>query len=67
MILIILPWMTGMMVIAFWDEILEVMVGMVVTGWWVECEFSEIQLSEGSQSQFSKWIWISEERSWIEN
>lgn len=39
---------------------------MINTGWWVECEFPEIQLSEMSWSQFNKWTWISEERSRIE-
>lgn len=25
---------------------------MIIAVWWVECEFPEIQLSKGSQSQF---------------
>lgn len=39
---------------------------MINTGWGVECELPEIQLSEGFQSQFNKWIWISEKRSKIQ-
>lgn len=45
MVPISLPLVTGMMVVASWDEILG---KMISTGWWVECEFPETPLSEGS-------------------
>lgn len=45
MVPISLPWVTGRMVVTSWDEILG---KMIRVGSWVECEFPEIQLSEGS-------------------